>query len=102
MAQTKRADHLLVLEVLEGNGHLIFSLLVEDDLEAARVVVDFKQGAHGLLLLGSHAAHDNDLHPRTKESIFHSNEKVHFHRQSQSVVICRANRPVKKAWDLPR
>ena len=53
--------HLLVIEILEGHWNLIFSFLVEDNLEAARVVVDFKEGAHGLLLFVGHAAHYDDL-----------------------------------------
>ena len=53
--------HLLVVEVLEGNWHLVFSLLVEDHFERASVIVNLEQGAHGLLLLGSHTAHNDDL-----------------------------------------
>lgn len=52
---------LLVVEVLESNGHLVFSLLVEDNLEAASVIVDFKEGAHGLLLFGGDTANNDDL-----------------------------------------
>lgn len=52
---------VLVIEILESNRHLILSLLVEDDLKRARVIVDFKESAHGLLLLGSDAANDDDL-----------------------------------------
>jgi len=51
----------LVVEILQGDRHLVFSLLVEDDFEAASVIVDFKEGTHGLLLLSGHTAHNNDL-----------------------------------------
>lgn len=54
--------NLLVVEVLQRNRHFVFSLLVEDYFESASVVVDFEQRAHGLLLLGSNATHDDDLH----------------------------------------
>lgn len=51
----------LVVEVLQGDRHLVFSLLVEDYFKAASVIVDFKEGTHGLLLLSGHTAHNNDL-----------------------------------------
>ena len=56
-----RLVNLLVVKVLEGDGHLILALLVEDYLKSTRVVVDLKQSAHGLLLLRGHTTHDNDL-----------------------------------------
>ena len=52
---------LLVAEVFQGDRDLVFSLLVEDNFEAASVVVDFKERAHGLLLLVCDAAHNDDL-----------------------------------------
>ena len=52
---------LLVAEVFQGDRNLIFSLLIEDNFEAASVVVDFKECAHGLLLLVCDAAHNDDL-----------------------------------------
>jgi len=55
------ADYLLVLEVLESKGDLVLSLLVEDDIEASRVVVDLEHCAHRLLFLSNDAANDNDL-----------------------------------------
>ncbi len=59
MAQCK--NNLLVIKVFEGDGNLILSFLVENDLKSACVVVNLKQGAHGLFLLGRHASHNDDL-----------------------------------------
>ncbi len=59
MAQCK--NNLLVIKVFEGDGNLILSFLVENDLKRARVVINLKQGAHGLFLLGRHTPHDDDL-----------------------------------------
>ena len=53
--------YLLVVEVLESNGYFILSLLVEDDLEGAGVVINLQDGSHGLVLLGSHPTNDDDL-----------------------------------------
>ena len=57
----KNKLHLLIVKVLKCDGHLVFSLLVEDHFEDARVIVDLKQCAHGLLLLRGDSAHYNDL-----------------------------------------
>ena len=54
-------NYLLVVEVLESNGYLILALLVEDDLEGTGVVIDLQDGPHGLVLLGSHSTHNDDL-----------------------------------------
>lgn len=53
--------NLLVVKVLQCNRHFVFSFLVEDYFESASVIVDFEECAHGLLLLGSDATHDDDL-----------------------------------------
>ena len=66
MIKMAQSDYLLVVKVLESNGDLIFSLLIEDDLEASGVIVNLKQGAHGLLGLRGHASNDDDLKVRAK------------------------------------
>jgi hypothetical protein len=59
MAQCK--NNLLVIKVLEGDRNLVLAFLVENDFKSACVVIDLKQGAHRLFLLGRHASNNNDL-----------------------------------------
>ena len=62
MAQNSlKKVYLLIIEILQSHRDLVFSLLIEDDLEGACVIVNLEQCPHGLLLLGSHSAHDYDL-----------------------------------------
>lgn len=51
----------LIVEIFESHWNLVFSLLVEDNLEYTSVVRNLEECAHGLLLFADHAAHDNDL-----------------------------------------
>jgi hypothetical protein len=39
---------LIVLEVFQGHRDLVFSLMVEQYMESAGVIINFKLGSHGL------------------------------------------------------
>lgn len=52
---------LLVVEVLERNWGLIFTLLVKNDLQCASVVIDGKQGPHWFECPVDYTAHQDDL-----------------------------------------
>ena len=54
-------QELVVIEILQGGGYLVLPLLIEYHLERLSGIVDFKQGAHRLLLLPDDPAYDNDL-----------------------------------------
>ena len=56
---------LLVVKVLERDGHLVLAFLIEDYLESSSVVIDLEAGAHGLLNLVGDSPHNYDL---TKKS----------------------------------
>ena len=53
--------HLLIVEILECNWHLILALLVEDDFERASVVVNLEASAHSFFYLVGNTSHDDDL-----------------------------------------
>ena len=59
--------YLLVIKVLKSDRHFIFALLIEDNFEGACVIVNLKEGPHGLLLLCSHTSHNNDLKRQRNE-----------------------------------
>ena len=81
--------HLLILKVLESNRHFVFALLIEDDLECARVVVDLEARAHGLLLLGHDAAYNNDLQRKDKLVIWHGQRIINMLSRQESSLAGR-------------
>lgn len=42
---------LLILKVSQSCGHLVLALVIEEDVESTRVVIDLKLGPHGLINL---------------------------------------------------
>ena len=54
-------NDLLVIKVLESDRDLVFSFLVEDDLESPCVIIDLKASAHGLFNLIGDSSYDDDL-----------------------------------------
>lgn len=52
---------LLVLKVPQGSWNLVLSLMVEENVECARVIVDLKLSPHGLLYSSQNPAAEDDV-----------------------------------------
>jgi len=52
---------LLVLEVLERSGNLVFALMIEQNVECACVIVDFELSSHWFFDTAQDASAENDI-----------------------------------------